>query len=88
MGPFCLTRGCVKKAIERLLEGRDEMAFQEGDKGRGWDCAHPVIDANSDALGENGEGDLLIIEFFEGEKVIQGWGDVREENRRVLRWVR
>jgi len=64
------------------------VGFEKRDEGRGRDCAHPVVNANSDALGEKGEGDLLIIEFLEVEKVIQGRGNVGEKNGRVLGWVR
>jgi len=77
----------VKEAIKRLLELGDEMGLKEGDKGGGRDCAHPVIDANSYALGEKGEGDLLIIEFLESEKVVQGWCNIGEEDRIMLRRI-
>ena len=46
-----------------------------------------MIDTNSDALGEKDKGDLPIIEFLESEKVVQGWCNIGEEDRIMLRRI-
>jgi hypothetical protein len=56
------------------------VIVEEGEEGGGRDRSHPVIGAHRDALGEEGEGNLGVVELLQAVEVVEGGLDEVEED--------